>query len=620
MKSYNFDGKTIRIDELEYLESMTCNSEFPLYQTDALCLFPNLTEQPTEAFKHISNNNVNYPCIDFFDYLLSEGSYHLLFFNVESKDNCPVLLRLGTLCYMKMWINDRIVYNGAVHGNDSVYILYPLQNGTNRFQVAITLYSDAYIKNALPSFSLLISHANNPADGADSLLFKDYIQEYVCSRIHVLYGINPSDTLQFSILPFDYIRLDENTEINLQIFDDENRLLLERPVDMTRTYSIGLQGLGRAGNSLYYLYFRYLVDNEWFTDKFVVRTGPLNLHKKLEWEFLAHRKITADDDNLLVDNIVGRLQTLNDLFIETRQEKQVEHVDESEYCRLLSETKYLIDMMKSGKKLKDHIVTSRFFSCYFRSQLDRSYELFNVSLPENYNPDTKYPLILCLDYKRYSWVSKIVSRKKNTTFIFADVSCRGYSMGSYVGEAAFWENLNLLTSLLNIDLDRLYLIGISAGAFSALSLACSYPDMFAAITVSCGVAQEKSLRNIEQLPILSIGAVQEMYHNAGFKSLDRHMLGKNPDYHRIVLEDADDNTIFFIKYSQYIYDWLLKHTYRCPDKIALYTEKLLHGKSHWLQISEMDQNSHSACVEAETFSRWQFFYSLQRDSRFKTYK
>ena len=601
MIKYTFNEKTIRICEAEYLEVIKCETNSHITETDYNILFPSLSNQTAYNIKKKENNNPNYPCMDF-DVQLLEGYYHIIFFDVESNKDSKVILRLGTLCYMKLWVNGNIIFNGPVHGNDSAYILYQLKKGLNRFLIGVTLYNDAYIKNKRPSFSLLISHIEDINIGINSNLFKDYIHTNICNQIgvtHMFCDANGKKTYQILLLPYDYINLSIYNIVKMKVYNNDYVVIYETDLQFAKTYSLNLFNFELNHYPLLFV-FEYKVDNKIFTKRIYMNLPiQLNIHVKLENQM--NNYMHEETDNALVTAIEGRINVLNTLFEESRQEKQIEDVNVDEYMRLYYETTQLVCLLKNDKLLKDNIIKSRFYSHYYKSKLDEKFELINISLPKGYNPNKKYPIILYLDLKRYSYVSKYVATTENDKFIFADISCRGYSMGSYIGEAAFKENLDILKELFSIDDNRIYLFGISAGAFSAWSLACSYPDMFAAIAVSCGVAQTQSLENVYHLPILSIGAYNEMYHIRGFVNIDKEMSGVNSNYEKILLEHADDNTINFIKYSQYIYDWLLGFTKKqSQNKVFFYTEKFCHRKSFGFEILKMDSSSKFARFEVQT--------------------
>ena len=58
-----------------------------------------------------------------------------------------------------------------------------------------------------------------------------------------------------------------------------------------------------------------------------------------------------------------------------------------------------------------------------------------------------------------------------------------------------------ITSAHNVDISRLYCTGISMGGYGTWRLACSFPDLFAAILPICGGGDSSKVDKIKHLPI-----------------------------------------------------------------------------------------------------------------------
>ncbi len=107
--------------------------------------------------------------------------------------------------------------------------------------------------------------------------------------------------------------------------------------------------------------------------------------------------------------------------------------------------------------------------------------MLNVSLPDHYNPMKSYPVIFALNYKRYSWTSKRIAKRKQKQYIFAEISCRGYSMGSYIGEAAFWEAAEHICRLFGVDKDRISIFWYLGRCFCGTCTDTILPGLFCII-------------------------------------------------------------------------------------------------------------------------------------------
>jgi predicted peptidase len=64
----------------------------------------------------------------------------------------------------------------------------------------------------------------------------------------------------------------------------------------------------------------------------------------------------------------------------------------------------------------------------------------------------------------------------------------------------------------NVDVDRVYLTGISMGGYGAWQLACKYPKCFAAVVPICGGGDPTLAKDLRDVPIW-------MFHSAGDQSV-----------------------------------------------------------------------------------------------------
>lgn len=80
---------------------------------------------------------------------------------------------------------------------------------------------------------------------------------------------------------------------------------------------------------------------------------------------------------------------------------------------------------------------------FFVSRLDNSLQRYTIQLPRSYSTDRQYPLIVLMPGKRYElglpdFQNRGFGQGWEEEAIFVTFSCRGVTLGSYIGEAAFW--------------------------------------------------------------------------------------------------------------------------------------------------------------------------------------
>jgi predicted peptidase len=139
-----------------------------------------------------------------------------------------------------------------------------------------------------------------------------------------------------------------------------------------------------------------------------------------------------------------------------------------------------------------------------------SYGLFK---PVGYDPSKKYPLIIYLHgandtTSRDNTFYHPDSQKKNPCFVISP-KCKNANQGwgntwrpTHTNATA--RTLKLADSLIkvyNIDVDRLYLYGISMGGFGVFSILHKEPGKFAAAFAVCGGSSPKAADKIKDTPL-----------------------------------------------------------------------------------------------------------------------
>jgi predicted peptidase len=161
--------------------------------------------------------------------------------------------------------------------------------------------------------------------------------------------------------------------------------------------------------------------------------------------------------------------------------------------------------------------------------------VYRLFVPKNYQPSKKYPLMLTLhgagergnddsaqllhDFNRM-WAADSV-QNLHPCFVLAPQcpvdsqwvntpwSTGSYNLDAIVISEPMKAVIGILDSLekeFNLDLDRIYLSGISMGGFGTWYLAMKYPARFAAAVPVCGGADPKKAPIIAKLPIWTFHA------------------------------------------------------------------------------------------------------------------
>ncbi|MBQ7676771.1 MAG: hypothetical protein IJT32_00920 [Lachnospiraceae bacterium] len=187
-------------------------------------------------------------------------------------------------------------------------------------------------------------------------------------------------------------------------------------------------------------------------------------------------------------------------------------------------------LRRSNRAIRSLFKEDSFYDEEF--QIHMPYELY---VPTSYNPKKKYPIVIGLHGtgEREEHISAILKKTQMAT-VWAEDSESGTneclvlapqctiryneednwtSLNQFIAghsDSPFWPmpQLTVLWRLLDklkkdysIDDKRLYLVGISSGAFGAYVMAMEHPKAFAGLVVACGAANGKRAADLKGTPM-----------------------------------------------------------------------------------------------------------------------
>lgn len=149
----------------------------------------------------------------------------------------------------------------------------------------------------------------------------------------------------------------------------------------------------------------------------------------------------------------------------------------------------------------------------FQKEITKTVELkYLLHLPTGYgdNQDQKWPLMLFLhgagergsdlNKVKVHGPPKLIEQGKDLPFIVVSPQCPA---------GTWWtEQIDALTALLDdvqtryaVDVNRVYLTGLSMGGFGSWALGCRYPNRFAAIVPICGGGEWFLAERLKNVPV-----------------------------------------------------------------------------------------------------------------------
>jgi predicted peptidase len=201
---------------------------------------------------------------------------------------------------------------------------------------------------------------------------------------------------------------------------------------------------------------------------------------------------------------------------------------------------------------------------------------FLLYLPENYDPQQQWPLILFLhgrgergrdiDLIKAQPLPKLLETQSSFPFIVVSPQLPSGEWSNYIDPID--ELLTHLEATLPIDSSRLYLTGLSMGGFGVWNYALRYPDRFSAIAPIAGGYMYESeqvpddICKLNKLPIWVFhggrDTVIEPYHS---QVLVDALLACGSDVKLTLYPNAEHDIAWINAYNDpALYEWFLAHT------------------------------------------------------------
>lgn len=238
------------------------------------------------------------------------------------------------------------------------------------------------------------------------------------------------------------------------------------------------------------------------------------------------------------------------------------------------------------------------------SAIDNSALRVRTNVPADYDPlNKRYPVFLNIslgDFSDYS-LSTPVDKLSEQCLCF-DISLRGMTCGSYIGEAAFFEIYNYIVKHYSVDRSRVYLFGFSAGGYAAWVLAQNYPHLFAGIYPVAGLPDFKRLVNLSNVAVQTLYSDDDHILN-GKKDLFRKAESKIPNMERYYVSETTHR--FFGRYNNHptLMNKLLSYRKDTePSEIRYITNRNRHIYCYWIIVHGVSAVGKSAEVTAKIVS------------------
>ena len=264
-----------------------------------------------------------------------------------------------------------------------------------------------------------------------------------------------------------------------------------------------------------------------------------------------------------------------------------------------AEAVQMLNQLKSGNHLHDFYKYPGTHSFFIHSKLDNSYIQMNARIPGDYDKSKAYPVFIALSTGNTGWFSTwIDGAKLNESYLCFDVTGRGFTGGSYIGEASTLEIIDWIKQNYKIDEDRIYLLGQSNGGFATWALAQNHPDIPAAIFPLIGYPQIDTVDNISNIPVYQMVS-QKDHVFKGRKNEVNQKIYKYGNYYETRFKEMIHNSLlYYIGHKGVLAEMLKAKRNQYPQQIVYSTCRNRHLESFWIKLHGIERGKKFAKIKA----------------------
>jgi hypothetical protein len=244
--------------------------------------------------------------------------------------------------------------------------------------------------------------------------------------------------------------------------------------------------------------------------------------------------------------------------------------------------------------------------------MDDNFLSYRITLPQNYNPNRKYPLVITAQYgyiiSRYPRPFEYEKRREFKNMILMDVCGRGELNQDYLYETNLIRAISQVVSEYNIDRERISINGACVAAFAGFGLALRFPDLFAGLASVTGTVR-MDLKNPDYEYLKNMTAIHiynlDLFNDDAFHFVrNTGILRDIPSVKNLIFSDFDHmefNDLFNnVHVAETLRRWKRP---KMPKKLQFTVYEPMYNKSYWLMVNCKESLEHKAVIKAEVRSR-----------------
>ena len=518
------------------------------------------------------------------------GEKIYFFCNIICSEDTEVSMILSSYRYLRIWQNGELLTITGKKNSVTIFTLYKGNNILCFEQLDAQIHHEIGIRIAPLSYEKQLSSLVNNGGYQDQAVTMYYEITNKNDAYNILYMFIPRNSVQlYNGLNIHYsLKVGEET-----IKNDISGLYKKEEVIIKQSDIL-------KENILSYIKCDYSWDSNDSKDsaEHIMYVGNIKsvisrLSEKHD-QLLVEKKI-LNEDKLILQYYFDQL-------------KWSEWFDNDSIC-YIQELNAHLDRIIKGEF--NNIYSPGFHRIIFESKLDHLLMSYNVRIPQNYDSQKSYPLFMIFQ----------ISYNENRCFQYFDIEClndaivaevssRGITLGSYIGDASIKEIFKEITNNYNIDFTRIYSTGHSNGSFASWIQAQLTPHQYAGIYPSSSAGKRDLLCNLINTKIFSVTSDMDTsykYSKANGSTAYDCLEG----FCEICADQYTHSNLPYINKNKYVIEKLLQCSVnRFPTKIQYVTDRHRYLQAYWVTIHSIKFAARYGKFDAE-YSKHEIIVNCQ---------
>ncbi len=310
------------------------------------------------------------------------------------------------------------------------------------------IFKDIYLENEINE--IVIELYNDRTNNYD--LFIEKIQEYNFENIFCSYFILDEKNNKLYMSTLCQNSFDVYPNIEYSIYDKE--IEIKKKAEINKLVDIGISSYNnliicKAVVSI------DLIEVYELTQKFIYKLN-INEYKKLE-------NFVNNLDLIFIHDLINYIRKIDDLFIQSILLNEIQSYYQNSMLNFIRRAKYIYDFYK--------ISTICFYSKYNIGLI-----IFYYSIPKY--KKRKYPLIIILSSSMTKTYLEKFKKKYSEQYILVECTGLGSGAGNQISKKIILEIVDIVKKYFPVDENKIFIIGYSANATTALALTAENQKTF----------------------------------------------------------------------------------------------------------------------------------------------